>query len=230
MRLYERVVARAACLAVMLTLGAAALPAQERPARVAQKATVATTPVIVVSGARQPESRIMHDRSSPPSSLSNAEKAEIFRVALDLPQLSPAGIGAGIRLTPSQPFLSGKGRLELVAPLTVTTAENGGQAVVPNSASGWISSVACSFRPSVVNQSLLVDMSISMYGTGKIRLYSPSGQFEQILELSTGAQHLTAIFKPADLNEHSLVASYMEKGSGTYFTFYACEITPLLKP
>lgn len=217
---------------VALISGAGPLYAQERtPVR-------APVPVVVVSGSARSEFRASRDRSTPPAPLSAAEKAGIFGVALNLHAVQPQGLGKGIRLTPSQPFLANQGSLFFQAPVHVSARENGGYAEMePPQATGYTgwhgSAVICAFRPTMVGQPLLIDVSIFFHPPGnaqkgKIRLRSSGMELDQTLELPKGSHHVLAIYKPADLAEKQIVVA-VDRADGMYqrFTFYACEVTPL---
>lgn len=229
----DRRIAPLATAGILLACSAGALAAQQRPMRAARTQTPAdSTPVIVVTGTTEPAFRT-RDRSSPPPALSSSRKAEIFSTALDQPVLV-TGVGKGIRLTPSQPFVAGKARLELAAAAVVLTDNDGGSArMISNPSISLSSAVACSFWPSVAEQPLLIDVAISVIAIkskARIKLSIPGSPFYQILELSSGSHHLTAIYKPTDRSEKSLIVEDAgAQTSDVSFTFYACEITPLVK-
>lgn len=231
--------ARIALVGVLVASGAQALPAQERPAGGARTLPAAKKPVAVVSVAAEPESSVPGERASPPLRLSTAQRADIFREALGRAVLRSADIGQGIRLTPSQPFLPGKGRLALNAPWMVEASSDGGLALLmkgPQYALGssdimdpspGVPAVICFYYPAVVNQPLLIDISVRTMQDTKIRL-RVSSQYAEVFEIASGSHHLVTIVKPADLEEKRVVVTYAgTQGTGLAFTFFACEITPL---
>ena len=230
----EMFIARLATAATLLACSTGALAAQQRPVREGRTpVTAQATPVIVVRGSTEPTFRRSGDWNSSPTPLSASQKAEIFSTALEMPVLV-TGVGQGIRLTPSQPFVAGKARLEFAAAAVVLPDNDGGIArMISNPSIGLSSAVACSFWPTVVNQPLLIDVTLSVLAIKSkvsIKLYIPGGQFNQTVQLSAGDHHLTAIYKPADLSEKSLIVEdASDNPTHVSFTFYACEITPLVK-
>jgi hypothetical protein len=217
--------------ALILTMAASPLAAQRRgPER--QAAQQPTVQVVEARGSVEFQSAgDSRTAGEPLPPRSRAEKAEIFRAALDIESLGLAAVGVPLRLTPSTPYFKDRAALEIEGASMVSVGEKGGSISLVPSQTTKLSNVACYFKPTVVGQPILVEFSVGSPAYSKSPPPAPKiimtgdGNLKYEQALPPGSQHVSVIVKPQDLQWKTVRLNAGKTGEDYTLFVYACEIT-----